>query len=123
MRTCLAVALLALGLAGAPPARGEPAPMPDRVDLEAIVPHARAVVAAVVEAGRRNARLPARGTPGAEAPFRRTGDDLTTYYIREAATATRRLPAEHAAAAFLLGIGIALDDSDLLRNQVLTGLL
>jgi hypothetical protein len=123
MRTCLAVAALALVPAGACPARGEPDPAPGRVDLEGLVPHARAVVAAVVEAARRNARLPARGTPGAEAPFRRTGDALTTYCIREAAIAARRLPAEHAAPAFLLGIGVALDDSDLLRNQPLTGLL
>jgi hypothetical protein len=122
MRTCLAAALLALVAARASPARGEP-PEPARVDVEGIVPHARAVVAAVVEAGRRNARLPARGTPGAEAPLRRAGDELTTYYIREAAAAARRLPAEHAVGGFLLGIGIALDDSDLLRDQPLTGLL
>jgi hypothetical protein len=122
MRTCLAVASLALVPLGASPARGEP-PEPGRVDVEAVVPHARTVVAAVVEAGRRNARLPARGAPGAEAPFRRSGDELTTYYIREAAAAARRLPAEHAVPAFLLGIGVALDDSELLRDQPLTGLL
>ncbi len=114
-------AVLALGLSAAPSVAAETAP--GRVDLEGVVPHARTVVAAVVEAGRRNARLPGRGTPGAEAPFRRTGDELTAYYVRAAAAAARRLPDEHAAAAFLLGIGVALDDSDLLRSNLLTAAL
>jgi hypothetical protein len=115
MKTPLAA--LAVALTCICPAVGDPAPA--RPDLEAIIPHARSVVAAVVEAGRRNARLPARGTPGA-APLRRRDDELTAYYVRAAAAAARRVPAEHAVSAFLLGIGVALDDSDLLRNNPVT---
>jgi hypothetical protein len=116
MRTSLVVILL--GLRAWPAAAAEP---PARPDLDAVVPHAREVVAAVVEAARRNARLPLSTEKGAEAPFRRTDDELTAHYVREAAAAARRLPAEQAVPAFLLGVGVALDDSDLLRKNFLTG--
>src|SRR5947209_522378 len=43
---------------------------------------ARAVVAAVVRAAEVNARLPLRTDRGAKPPFRRTGDDLTEFYVR-----------------------------------------
>jgi hypothetical protein len=123
------VVLVLLGLGGAVGVvPGLPAPAPelpardaeDGPDLVALVPHARAVVAAVVAAARRNARLPRRTDPGVEAPFRRDGDGLTDYYVREAASAARRLPAGHAVPAFLLGLGIALDDSDLLHDHPAT---
>jgi hypothetical protein len=45
------------------------------------------------------------------------GDALAEMYIRAAATAARRLPPEHAAGGFLTGLGIALDDSPVLRNN------
>ena len=82
--------------------------------------HTRKVVAAVVEAAERNYRLPARGTPGAPGPFRLTGDELTEQYIRAAAAAARRLPEQQAVPAFLLGIGVAVDTSDLLRKNPAT---
>jgi hypothetical protein len=109
-------AVLALCLARLPAAADEPA----LADPVAVTPHARAVVAAVVEAARANTRRPRRGEPGAGPPFRRAGDDLTDYYARAAAAAAGRVPAEHAPAAFLLGLGVALDDSDLLRDHPLT---
>ncbi|HXG10513.1 MAG TPA: hypothetical protein VNK04_12195 [Gemmataceae bacterium] len=71
---------------------------------------ARRIVQAVVRAAERNHRLPRR----------LTGDALTEFYIREAAAAARLLPKEQAVAAFLVGIGIAVDTSDILRNNPVT---
>jgi hypothetical protein len=85
------------------------------------VENARIVLAAVVKAAAENRRLPERGAKGE--PFRRGGDDLTVYYIRAAAVAARRLPEKDAASAFLLALGIALDDSTLLRSNLVTGAL
>jgi hypothetical protein len=67
---------------------------------------ARVVVAAVVEAAVKRPKL--------------SGDALTDHYVRAAAAAARDLPAEHAVGSFLLGLGFALDDSDLLRQNPLT---
>jgi hypothetical protein len=74
---------------------------------------ARKIVAAIVEAARRNAR---GATP-------RTGDDLTALYLREAAAAAKKLPADQAAGALLLALGIALDDSTILRSNPLAAAL
>lgn len=48
-----------------------------------------------------------------------TGDALTDYYIRRAAEVAAKLPEELAPRAFILGIGLALDDSDTLRKNPL----
>jgi hypothetical protein len=74
-----------------------------------LVDGSRAVLAAVVRAAEENARLP-EGQ-------RRERDELTVFYIRAAAEAARRLPGEHAAGAFLVGIGLGLDDSTILRSN------
>jgi hypothetical protein len=89
-------------------------------DTEKLAENARAVLAAIVKAADENHRLPTRDAPGARAPFRRSHDDLTEYYVRAAASAARRLPEKEAAPAFLLALGIALDDSSLLRSNLLT---
>jgi len=89
-------------------------------DLEKRAENARTVLAAIVQAADENHRLPKRDAPGARAPFRRSGDELTVYYVHAAAAAARRLPEKEAAAAFLLALGIALDDSPLLRTNLLT---
>jgi hypothetical protein len=81
-----------------------PPPLPD-------VPATRRVCAAVVEAARSNARV---CTP-------LTGDALTERYVRAAAAAACRLPAANAAPAFLAALGVALDDSDLIRGNALVG--
>ncbi len=47
-------------------------------------------------------------------------DRLTEYYVRCAAAAAEGVPADVAPAAFLLGVGIALDDSDTLTQNRLT---
>jgi hypothetical protein len=89
-------------------------------DLGKLAENARTVLAAIVKAAAENHRLPQRDAPGARAPFRRSGDELTVYYVRTAAAAARRLPEKEAAPAFLLALGIALDDAPLLRTNLMT---
>ena len=54
--------------------------------------NARIVIAAIVKAAEKNQKLPDRATPGTAPPFRRSGDALTEYYVREAAAVARDLP-------------------------------
>jgi hypothetical protein len=72
----------------------------------------RKVLAAIVTAARKNAGKP----PEEQA----TGDALTTLYIRAAAAAAQKLPAEQAPGAFLLALGLGLDDSNILRKNPLS---
>jgi len=65
----------------------------------------QAIVAAATQEAKKNP--PARG------------DALTEIYVRAAARAATELPAETAGPALLLALGIALDDSTLLRNNLL----
>jgi hypothetical protein len=102
---------------GEAPAPEGKSPAQDAVDAR--VENARHVVAAVVDAAKRNRELPARG----DGPRRQTGDGLTAYYFREAATAAGRLPADQAIPACLIGLGVALDTSDLLRKNPVTAQL
>ena len=111
-------AVFVLGLCAAGAARAD-----DAEAKEKRVENARGVIAAVVEAAEANRRLPERNDAEGRGPFRRAGDDLTVYYVRAAATAARRLPVEQAAPAFLMAVGIALDDSSLLRDNLVTGAL
>jgi hypothetical protein len=103
------------------PAGVSSAPMKPRP--KSLAENARTVVGAIVEAARRNARLPARTKAGARPPFRRTGDDLMVYYVQEAARAARRLPADEARPAYLLALGVALDTTNLLRKNPVTAAL
>jgi hypothetical protein len=75
-----------------------------------VVEGARSVVAAIVATAEQKQRRPER-----------TGDALTVAYFRAAAAASRRLPAEHAVSAYLLGLAIALDRSALLHALPLRG--
>jgi hypothetical protein len=100
-----------------PQAPPEPAPGNTLVD------GARVIVAAIVRAGEKNQALPDRSTPGTAPPFRRSGDALTEYYVREAAVAAKQLPRDEAAPAFLVGLAIALDTADLFRRNPVTGAL
>lgn len=117
--------LLVPTLCGGTPAGDPPRRVPAQNvgTRETLAENAQKVLAAVVEAAGANHRLPLRDAPGASAPFRRSGDELTVYYVRAAATAARRLPDKEAAPAFLLALGIALDDSSLLRKNLLTSRL
>jgi hypothetical protein len=89
-------------------------------ESEKQVENARMVLAAIVKAADENHRLPERGAAGTRPPLRRSGDELTVYYVRAGAAAARRLPEKEAVPAFLLALGIALDDSPLLRSNLLT---
>jgi hypothetical protein len=103
-------AALLLAAGGSLIPAGAPAQPSARGKTDALVANTKTVVAAVVEAARRNRN--------AEAP--RTGDELTAYYFRAAAAAARRLPANEAAPAYLFGLGAALDTADMLRTNILT---
>jgi hypothetical protein len=100
MRTCPALCLLASLFPT--PLRAEPPKSREEA--------ARLVVAAVLAEARANARRP---TP-------KKGDALTQAYVRAAARAARDLPAKLAPAALALGLGIALEDTDLLPTNALT---
>jgi hypothetical protein len=82
----------------------------------------RAVVQAVVVAGRHNSQLPIRlaGT-GRSDKTRRFDDELTSYLVRVAAGAARQQPQELRGVAFLAGVAIAIDTSELMREQPFTG--
>jgi hypothetical protein len=77
-----------------------------------LVEGTRQVLAAIVRAGEDNARKTGRQ--------RLKGDELTVHYIRAAAEAARVLPREQAAGSFLLGLGLGLDDSTIVRSNPLT---
>jgi hypothetical protein len=99
----LAVLLAAAAAAGADQDKPKP-PLP-------AVPATRQVCAAVVEAGRKNAR--------AATPLK--GDALTELYVRAAAAEASRLAAADAVPAFLAALGVALDDDELVRGNLLVG--
>lgn len=82
--------------------------------------HIRHVVGAVSAAAARNRRLPTAESTGHVRPYRMTGDELTEFLIRNAAVAAGQLPIEQSPRAFLIGIGVALDSSDVLRSNPLT---
>jgi len=98
---------------------GVPSASSDR--LQAVIAGARSVVRAVTDAAASNRLLPEKNTGVAGGAVRLSGDKLTEMYVRQAAAAARRLPQNVAAVAFLLGIGVALDDSTLVRNTPIIG--
>ncbi len=65
----------------------------------------------MVKSAQDNASQPARS--------RKDGDELTALYFRAAAEAAGKLPKEQAAGAFLLALGVGLDDSTLVRTNPL----
>jgi hypothetical protein len=73
---------------------------------------ARHVVRSVLRAARENAS----SMPN----VRRQGDELASWYVRQAALAAAQLPKDAGLHALLTGIGIALDDSDVLLKNPLT---
>jgi hypothetical protein len=97
--------LLLLLPAADPPKTAKP-------DREKVIQGGRAVVAAVVRAAEENGR---RGRPLA-------GDALTGLYVRAAVKAAGDLPQAEAMPALLLGLGVALDRSSLMRYNPLVGL-
>jgi hypothetical protein len=87
----------------------------------AVIAGARSVVQAVTEAARQNDQLPMPGRLPTGRQARREGDRLTEFYVRAAATAAKRLPRDVAGEAFLLGLGVALDDAPLLPSLPVLG--
>jgi hypothetical protein len=78
---------------------------------------ARQVLQTIVRAAIANRALPeASSGLGADMPTRKTGDSLTEHYVRQAARAADGLSDEVAARAFLVALGVALDDSELLAK-------
>ena len=94
-------------LDGSPSARPEPTRHP-----ASLVEATRVVVGAVTAAARENR---SRGAAGPRQPL--SGDRLTELYVRRAAAAADELPSDRAAKAFLLGLGITLDRSGVLRHS------
>jgi hypothetical protein len=82
----------------------------------------RQVIAAVARVADEN-RLRPPVSQDPNVPTRKTGDALTDDYLRAAAEAAAELPREHAAKAFLLGVAIALDRSNLLVDHPLTSVI
>ena len=74
--------------------------------------HTRRVLQAVVTAASRNVRL--------VESKQSTGDALTELYVRAAAGAAAGLPRDVSAKAFLVGLGIAMDDTMSLRKLPIT---
>jgi hypothetical protein len=97
---------------GPPPAE----PAPSGGANPELVNGARHVVRAILQAARENQQLPVR-SKDPRAQVWRTDDDLTAYYVRRAAAAARQLPPRIAPSAFLLGLGVTLDDSTFVRDK------
>ncbi len=76
---------------------------------DAVLSGTRAVVRAIVEAAGRPEAATLRG------------DRLTEHYVRAAARAAAQLPRDSAGQALLLGLGLGLDDSAVLRASRLFG--
>lgn len=87
-----------------------PEPLTVRALPQAALDGARGVVTAIVAEAKRNQERAPRS------------DELTDHYCRVAAEACRRLPAEHAATAYTLGLAVALDRTELLRSLGLRGI-
>lgn len=123
MRKLLGLLVCGLVIAAAHELAAQPARADEGIearDTTKLVEPTRTVVAAIVEAAKKNRQLPLATDPGAKAPFRREKDELTAYYFHEAALAAKKLPAEQGGSAYLLALGIALDDADLMRDNLVT---
>ncbi len=77
---------------------------------------AKTVLQAIVQAAIANRSLPEPPAVGAGGVSRRSGDELTDYYVREAAKAANALPKDIAPQALLLALAIGLDDSTTLTT-------
>jgi hypothetical protein len=78
---------------------------------------AKQVVAQIVRSAEANRALPPKREATAGQQTRREGDELTEFYVRQAAGIARFLPDSIGPPAFLLGMGIGLDDSEVVRRH------
>jgi len=98
-----------LGLLPAPP------------DRRAVIAEAAGrVVRAILDRAVTQGRLPLPAVATAERG-RVDGDRLTEDYVRRAAAAARQLPADVGPRSFLLGLGVALDDTFLVGSTPVVG--
>lgn len=92
--------------------------------LAKLKPKAELVASPKEEAIRKVVQAVTRtATVLAKQPDRPKDDKLTAEYVKAAAAAATTLGEDVRAAAFLIGLGIALDDSTLLRKNPVTGRL
>jgi Matrixin len=88
----------------------------DVATVSPLVSGTRTVLQEIVRSAYANHNLPLAGeaAPGQQA--RRVGDQLTEFYVRQAAQAAESLPVDVGPSALLLALGIGLDDSDALAK-------
>jgi len=89
----------------------------DASTVAPLVMGTKQVVAQIVSSARSNSRLPIGNGSSTDGGTRREGDALTEHLVRQAAGIARFLPESIATNSFLLGLGIALDDSNTLRSN------
>ena len=92
---------------------------PGRSADDELLAAARRIVQQLVIAAHANANLPLAAGAGNDPLARRTGDELTAYYVRQASQAALAQEPKLAPCAMLLALGIGLDDSDLLVSNPL----
>jgi hypothetical protein len=92
------------------------APGPPSIAGPELINGARIVVQALAQAARENNQLPVT-SKNSKQQLWRTGDELMSYYICRAAAAARQLRPETAPAALLLGLGVALDESNYVHDK------
>ncbi len=92
------------------------APGPPSIASPELINGARFVVQALAQAARENTKLPV-SSRDRKAQLWRTGDELMSYYVRSAAAAAQRLRREAAPSAFLLGLAVALDESNYVHDK------
>jgi Matrixin len=92
------------------------APGPPSIASPELVNGARFVVKSLAQAARENTHLPVTSKDSKQQLWR-TGDELMSYYVRRAAAAARQLRPEMAPSAFLLGLGVALDESNYVHDK------
>jgi hypothetical protein len=102
------------GLGDAPAVEVKPAP-PEVVAPGNLTDDEQAIRAVVRAVTKRAEQL------AADEKSRPKGDELTAEYVKAAAAAAAALDEKRQARAFLLGLGIALDDSTVLREKAVVG--
>ena len=85
-----------------------------------VVDATKVVLGAIVDAATENHARPNAAASLHADSSRLGGDRLTEYLVHEAAAAADGLPDGVAAKAFLLGLAIGLDDSDVLRSNAVS---
>ncbi len=93
----------------------------DAGSMLGLVQGTRLVIKAVVMLAEENAKLPPRGDANVAGRYAAEGDELADRYVRQAAALAGRTPGGISRSAFLAGLAIALDRSDVLRQDPLVG--